>query len=116
MKRVNFHWSRAIGNFSLYSLDDEKGAPGGSVLAVLCAYKSKTTLFVSTLSKFIYFPALLYSIFLPLQLGTIWFYVGLPITLIGLVGTILVLVDWARTQVGQPITRGMHRYSRHPSM
>ena len=92
----------------------KKGAPGGPVRAVQRACKSKMTLFVGTLSKFIYFPAVLYSIFLPLQLGSIWFYVGLPITLLGFVGTILVLVDWARTPAGQPITRGMYRYSRHP--
>jgi len=32
-------------------------------------------------SKAIYIPAFIYSIFLPLKLGTVWFYVGLPITL-----------------------------------
>jgi protein-S-isoprenylcysteine O-methyltransferase Ste14 len=65
---------------------------------------------------FSWFPLYWYcfSVFLPLQLGTIWFYVGLPITLIGLVGIILVLVDWVKTPAGQPVTRGIYRYSRHP--
>jgi protein-S-isoprenylcysteine O-methyltransferase Ste14 len=89
----------------------KKGAPGGPA-RVPC--KSKITLLVASLSKIIFFPAVLYSVFLPLQLGTIWFYVGLPITLIGLVGIILVLVDWANTPAGQPVTRGLYRYSRHP--
>ena len=89
----------------------KKGAPGGPA-RVKC--KSKTTLLVASLSKIIYFPAVIYSVFLPLKLGSIWFYVGLPITLIGLVGTILVLVDWANTPAGQPVTRGIYRYSRHP--
>jgi hypothetical protein len=31
-------------------------------------------------SKVIYIPAFIYSIFLPLKLGTVWFYVGLPIS------------------------------------
>jgi protein-S-isoprenylcysteine O-methyltransferase Ste14 len=92
----------------------KKGAPGGSVRAVQRACKSKMTLLVGTLSKFIYFPAVLYSIFLPLQLGSIWFYVSLPITLLGFVGTLLVLVDWVCTPAGQPVTRGMYHYSRHP--
>ena len=92
----------------------KKGAPGGPVRAVQRACKSKTTLFVASLSKIIYFPAVLYSVFLPLQLRTTWFYIGLPITLIGFVGTILVLVDWATTPAGQPVTRGIYRYSRHP--
>jgi len=89
----------------------KKGAPGGPA-RVPC--KSKTTLLVASLSKIIIFPAVLYSVFLPLQLGTIWFYVGLPITLIGLVGSIVVLVDWIITPAGQPVTRGIYRYSRHP--
>ena len=89
----------------------KKGASGGPA-RVPC--KSKITLLVAILSKIIFFPAVLYSIFLPLQLGTIWFYVGLPITLTGLVGIILVLVGWIKTPAGQPVTRGIYRYSRHP--
>jgi protein-S-isoprenylcysteine O-methyltransferase Ste14 len=89
----------------------KKGAPGGPA-RIPC--KSKTTLLVASLSKIILFPAVIYSVFLPLQLGTIWSYVGLPTSPIGLVGTILVLVDWANTPGGEPVTRGIYRYSRHP--
>jgi len=89
----------------------KKGAPGGPA-RVSC--KSKITLLVASLSKIIFFPAVFYSVFLPLQLGTIWFYAGLPITLIGLVGVTLVLVGWVKTPAGQPVTRGIYRYSRHP--
>ena len=88
----------------------KKDAPEGPT-RVPC--KSKITLLVASLSKIIYFPAVIYSVFLPLQLGTTWFYVGLPITLIGLVGTIIVFVDWANTPAGEPVTRGIYRYSRH---
>jgi hypothetical protein len=77
----------------------KKDAPGGPS-RVPC--KSKITLLVATLSKIIFFPAVFYSVFLPLQLGTMWLYVGLPITLIGLVGIILVLVAWIKTPAGQP--------------
>jgi protein-S-isoprenylcysteine O-methyltransferase Ste14 len=89
----------------------KKGAPDGPA-RVSC--KSKTMLLVAGFSKIIYFPAVIYSVFLPLKLGTVWFYVGLPITLVGLVGSIIVLMDWASTPVGQPVTRGIYRYSRHP--
>jgi protein-S-isoprenylcysteine O-methyltransferase Ste14 len=89
----------------------KKDAPGGPA-RVPC--KSKITLLVATLSKIVFFPAVVYSVFLPLQLGTMWLYVGLPITLIGLVGIILVLVAWIKTPVGQPVTRGVYRFSRHP--
>jgi protein-S-isoprenylcysteine O-methyltransferase Ste14 len=89
----------------------KKGAPDGPA-HIPC--KSRITLAVGILSKLMFLPATVYSVFLPLKLGTIWFYVGLPIALIGLVGTIFVFVDWIMTPAGEPITRGIYRYSRHP--
>jgi len=88
----------------------KKGAPGGPA-RVTC--ESKTTLLVASLSKIIYFPAVIYSVYLPLKFRTIWFYIGLPITLIGLVGNIIVFVDWGNTRAGEPVARGIYRYSRH---
>ena len=67
-----------------------------------------------TASKIIYFPAMVYSIFLPLKLGTVWFYVGLPLTLVGLVTGTIVLVNWAKAPLDKPVTNGLYRYSRHP--
>ena len=75
---------------------------------------SKTKMSFCVFSKLIYFPAVIYSVFLPLELGTIWFYVGLPITLVGLVGSIVVLVDWVNTPADEVVSRGLYRYSRHP--
>lgn len=98
-------------NLVFFILIMKKGAPGGPS-RVPC--KSKATLLVATASKIIYLPAIIYSVFLPLKLGTLWFYIGLPITLIGLLGSIVVMVDWAVTPAGEPITRGFYRYSRHP--
>jgi len=95
--------------FALHLLK-EKGAPSDGESPRL----SKPTLLFFIVSKVIYFAAVAYSVFLPLKLGTIWFYVGLPITLIGLVGFIVLLVDWANTPAGKPVTRGLYRYSRHP--
>ena len=65
-------------------------------------------------SKIIYIPAFIYSIFLPLKLGTVWFYVGLPITLIGLIAGVIVILNWAASPRGEPVTNGLYRYSRHP--
>ena len=87
-----------------------KGAPGGAESSRL----SKSMLLFAIITKFYYFAAVVYSVFLPLKLGTIWFYVGLPITLIGLVGSLVVLVSWATTPAGRAVTRGIYRYSRHP--
>jgi protein-S-isoprenylcysteine O-methyltransferase Ste14 len=65
-------------------------------------------------SKIIYIPAFVYSIFLPLKLGTPWFYIGFPITLIGFIGGILVIASWGASPRGKPVTTGLYRYSRHP--
>jgi len=65
-------------------------------------------------SKLVFFCAVIYSIFLPLELGRIWFYVGLPITLIGLATFTIVMVNFATTPYAEPITKGLYRYSRHP--
>jgi protein-S-isoprenylcysteine O-methyltransferase Ste14 len=59
--------------------------------------------------------AFVYSIFLPLRLGTMWFYVGLPIAIVGTVTYIMVIVSFVTTPLGEkPITTGLYRYSRHP--
>jgi len=49
-----------------------------------------------------------------MKLGTAWFYVGLPITLIGLIAYTIVLVNWATTPLDNQVSRGLYRYSRHP--
>jgi len=59
--------------------------------------------------------AFAYSIFLPLQLGTIWFYIGLPVAIVGLITFTMVIVTFATTPIdSEPLTKGLYRYSRHP--
>ena len=58
----------------------------------------------------------LYSIFLPLKLGTVWFYAGLAIYLVGLAMFMTAIVNIATTPLGQPFAKGMCRYSRHPML
>jgi protein-S-isoprenylcysteine O-methyltransferase Ste14 len=65
-------------------------------------------------SKPLLIPLTVYSIFLPIKLGTAWFYVGLPITLIGAVAYLLVLINWITTPLESQVSKGMYRYSRHP--
>jgi protein-S-isoprenylcysteine O-methyltransferase Ste14 len=65
-------------------------------------------------SKAIYIPAFIYSIFLPLKLGTYWFNIGLPVALTGFITGIVVIVNWANSPQGKPVNNGLYRYSRHP--
>jgi len=57
---------------------------------------------------------LLYSIFLPLKLGTAWLYTGLALYLVGTVFLTLFFTGVAATPHGQPFTHGAYRYSRNP--
>ena len=57
-----------------------------------------------------------YSVFVPLKLGTVWFYAGLTIYLVGLAMFLTAIMNIATTTLGQPFTKGMYRYSRHPLM
>jgi len=57
----------------------------------------------------------IYSIFLPLRLGTIWFYIGFPIAMVGLIAYTIVIVTFATTPIdNEPLAKGLYRYSRHP--
>jgi protein-S-isoprenylcysteine O-methyltransferase Ste14 len=62
----------------------------------------------------VFFTMILYSVFLPLKLGTAWFYVGLAIYILGFVISCAALVTIGGTEPGEPFTTGMYRYSRHP--
>ena len=57
---------------------------------------------------------MIFSIFLPLKLGTAWFYMGLFIYLLGLIILTITIVNVASTPLGKPFTNGVYRYSRNP--
>jgi len=57
----------------------------------------------------------LYSIFLPLKLGTAWFYAGLVVAFLGLVFYTSGIMSLATTHITEePMTKGAYRFSRHP--
>ncbi len=56
----------------------------------------------------------IYSVFVPIKLGTVWFYVGLPVHLLGLILYALVFVAFAKTPPEKLVTGGIYRYSRNP--
>jgi protein-S-isoprenylcysteine O-methyltransferase Ste14 len=65
-------------------------------------------------SKVIMLSVFICSVFLPLQLGTIWFSIGVVFYLSGLILQTIAWVNIASIPVDKPITRGLYRYSRHP--
>jgi protein-S-isoprenylcysteine O-methyltransferase Ste14 len=55
-----------------------------------------------------------YAVFVPIKLGTAWFYVGLPVYLIGIILYALVFVAFARTPSEKLVTGGIYRYCQNP--
>ena len=56
---------------------------------------------------------MIYSIFLPLKIGTVWLYVGLPIFALALVMTLMTSINFATTPLDEPVIKGVYRISRH---
>jgi protein-S-isoprenylcysteine O-methyltransferase Ste14 len=57
---------------------------------------------------------IIYSFFLPLKLGTVWFYVGLPISILGIIMGFMAGVSFATAPLDEPMTRGVYSISRNP--
>jgi len=78
--------------------------------------QKKVTKIVNTITHMVIMPlTLIYSIFLPLQLGTWWFYVGLIIYLLGLVMVLLFSISFGTAALDEPIITGVFAVSRNPS-
>jgi protein-S-isoprenylcysteine O-methyltransferase Ste14 len=75
---------------------------------------SKTQKYALLSLHIIYLLSIIYSIFVPLKLGTAWFYAGLAIYLLGLIPYAMVWVGFVTTPPDKLVTKGIYRYSRHP--
>jgi protein-S-isoprenylcysteine O-methyltransferase Ste14 len=62
----------------------------------------------------IVFASYAYTIFLPLKLGTIWFYAGLLVYLLGMFIENLAMLSFYTTPVEKPVTKGVYSISRNP--
>ena len=76
--------------------------------------RNKTDQRISMAATITWLTATFYSIFLPLHLDTIWFYIGLGVFLLGLIILTVATLNFATAPHDKPITRGLYRYSRHP--
>ena len=76
--------------------------------------RSKSDQRIGRVATIIWITATLYSIFLPLQLKTIWFYIGLGVFLSGLIIITVATINFATAPHDKPIINGLYRYSRHP--
>jgi len=69
------------------------------------------------ISDKIYLPlslaSMIYSVFLPIKLGTLWFYVGLAIWALSLVIGLVSFVSFGTTPLDKLVTKGTYRISRN---
>ncbi len=59
-------------------------------------------------------PLIVYSIFLPIKLGTLWFYVGIPICFLAMVIAFISVVSFTTTPLDKLVIKGTYRISRNP--
>lgn len=76
--------------------------------------RNKFEKYISIIANLVWLSALGYSVFLPLKLGTIWFYAGLSVFVIGLTIMAMATSNFITTPVDVVITKGVYQISRHP--
>ena len=76
--------------------------------------RKKLERFAAIAGNLIWLIAMGYSVFLPLQLGTTQFYVGLTVCTFGLATMASATLKFIDTSEGQVISKGIYQYSRHP--
>jgi len=69
---------------------------------------------ISNIGNFLPFALIAYSIFLPLKLGTVWFFTGFLIYLLGAIIMTIAMLDFFTTAVDKPVTKGVYNFSRNP--
>ncbi len=69
---------------------------------------------IFTMHHLIFLASCAYTIFLPLKLGTFWFFAGLLSYLLGMLVVILGLLSFYATPIDNPVTKGVYSISRNP--
>ena len=100
-----------LQNIAIWLFSKEAYQRAGQPADMKPSYKYKVASFISMP---LWILTTVYSIFLPLKLGLIWFPVGLAGFLLGLIMTTVATIDFATTPINKPVTKGIYRYSRHP--
>jgi protein-S-isoprenylcysteine O-methyltransferase Ste14 len=70
--------------------------------------------YIGPIANLVWLTALIYSIFLPLRLGTMWFSAGFTVFLIGVLVLSWSTYDFMTTPEDKIIQKGIYKYSRHP--
>ena len=69
---------------------------------------------IDILSSIILIALIAYSIVLPFQFGTVWFYIGLFVFMFGLILGFVAMINFALAPWDKPVTKGVYAVSRNP--
>lgn len=69
---------------------------------------------IALISSFIFFGSMMYTIVLPLKIGTAWFYTGVVIYILGLIPYIISMRNFVSSAPNEPIVKGVYQISRNP--
>ena len=76
--------------------------------------EKKSDKILSNILVLIMFGSFFYSIFLPLELGTIWLSIGILFYIIGLILITISMINFVTTPLDEPVIKGIYRFSRNP--
>ena len=76
--------------------------------------EKKSDKILSKILVLVMFGSFFYSIFLPLELGSIWLYIGILVYIIGIILITISMISFATTPLNEPVTKGIYRFSRNP--
>jgi protein-S-isoprenylcysteine O-methyltransferase Ste14 len=79
----------------------------------MSAYQGRDRLKV-LISTVVYYATVLYTVGVTLKVGTVWFYTGLFIYIIGSVPYIICIFNFSTTPINEPIVKGVYKISRNP--
>jgi len=77
---------------------------------------SKRQVLFTTIGKLLALGCLVMLFFTPLKIQSILFPLGMLIVLLGLSGMLIALFNFKNTQQDEPVSRGLHKISRHPQI
>jgi len=75
---------------------------------------SKPDKLLFNIQQILYFGIMVYAAFVPLKLGTLWFWTGLAVFVLSMAGYVMAIVNFVSTPVDQPVVKGLYRISRNP--
>jgi protein-S-isoprenylcysteine O-methyltransferase Ste14 len=68
----------------------------------------------NSISQFCWLSLIFYAIFIPINFGAWYFFIGLISFIIGMFLYEIALINYASTPVGEPVVKGLYRISRNP--